>query len=296
MIRILLVLMVPFVCLGQKIPREGNPINNEMNKPGNVEIDRKTSFNLEEIKVRWKKAALENCPGVPCVVTPPPPSFTCGTSTVKDVDGNDYNTTLIGAQCWTKENLKVTKYNDGTDIPLDASGGPGGNGSGETWSGLSTGARTVIDNNNVNIGTYGYLYNWFTVSDSRGLCPNGWHVSTTSDWFKLAKSIDPGADTLFATYIVSTTAGEKLKSTGNWLSNNGTDNYGFSGQPGGGRYDDGDFTYSPRLEFAIFWSSTLVGLGYPLQFYLSDFNAGKNTLRVVGDNPKQGCSIRCVKN
>ena len=295
MIRILLVLMVPFVCLGQKIPREGNPINNEMNKPGNVEIDRKTSFNLEEIKVRWKKAALENCPGVPCVVTPPPPSFTCGTSTVKDVDGNDYNTTLIGAQCWTKENLKVTKYNDGTDIPLDASGGPGGNGSGETWSGLSTGARTVIDNNNVNIGTYGYLYNWFTVSDSRGLCPNGWRVSTASDWFKLAKFIDPGADTLFATYIVSTTAGEKLKSTGNWLSNNGTDNYGFSGQPGGYRYDDGDFTYSPRLEFAIFWSSTL-RFGFPLQYYLSDFNAGKNTLGVVGDNPKQGCSIRCVKN
>ncbi len=285
--------MLPTLCFAQVSPKEDILSNNNPSiERENLATKRNALYNLEEIKVRWKKAALDNCTGVPCVVAP---SFTCGTSTVSDFDGNAYNTVAIGTQCWTTTNLKVTKYNDGTNIPLDASGGPGGNGSGETWSSLSTGARTVIDNNNVNIGTYGYLYNWFTVSDSRGLCPNGWHVSTSSDWFKLAKSIDPGADTLYASYIVSTTAGEKLKSTGNWLSNNGTDNYGFSGQPGGYRYDDGDFTYSSRLEFAIFWSSTL-RFGFPLQYYLSDFNAGKNTLGVVGDNPKQGCSIRCVKN
>ena len=285
--------MLPILCIAQVSPKEDIlSDNNPSIERENLATKRNAMYNLEEIKVRWKKAALDNCTGVPCVVAP---SFTCGTSTVSDFDGNAYNTVAIGTQCWTTTNLKVTKYNDGTDIPLDASGGPGGNGSGETWSSLSTGARTVIDNNNVNIGTYGYLYNWFTVSDSRGLCPNGWHVSTSSDWFKLAKSIDPGADTLYASYIVSTTAGEKLKSTGNWLSNNGTDNYGFSGQPGGYRYDDGDFTYSSRLEFAIFWSSTL-RFGFPLQYYLSDFNSGKNTLSSVFDNPKQGCSIRCVKN
>ena len=52
-----------------------------------------TSFNLEEIKVRWKKAALENCQGIPCVIAP---SFTCGTTTVSDIDGNTYNTVSIG--------------------------------------------------------------------------------------------------------------------------------------------------------------------------------------------------------
>jgi hypothetical protein len=55
---------------------------------------------IEELKVRWKKAALENCPGIPCVTTPPAPSFTCGTSKVTDIDGNQYNTVLIGGiQC-----------------------------------------------------------------------------------------------------------------------------------------------------------------------------------------------------
>jgi uncharacterized protein (TIGR02145 family) len=291
--RILLFTMLPILCVAQVSPKEDILSNNNPSiERGNLTTNRNAQYNLEEIKVRWKKGALENCTGVPCVVAP---SFSCGTSTVSDVDGNAYNTVSIGTQCWTKENLKVTKYNDGTDIPLDVSGGSGGDGVGETWSGLSTGARTVIDNNNINIGTYGYLYNWFTVSDSRGLCPNGWHVSTISDWYKLANFIDPGSDTLFTSTFVSLTAGEKLKSTGNWLSNNGTDNYGFSGQPGGYRYDDGDFTAGPRLEYAFFWSATLRG-GSPRQFYLFNFNTFKNRLGVVNDSPKQGCSIRCVKN
>jgi hypothetical protein len=147
-------------------------------------IQRNATYNLEEIKVRWKKAALENCTGVPCIIIPPPPpppSFTCGTSTVPDIDGNTYNTVLIGTQCWTKENLKVTKYNDNTLISLDASGGPGGTSG--TWA-ATTGAYTIYGNESstgANATNYGFLYNWYAAkgiattgsTTYKNICPTG---------------------------------------------------------------------------------------------------------------------------
>ena len=73
--------------------------------------------------------------GIPCA----------GTPTVKDIDGNIYNTVQIGTQCWIKENLRVSKYRDGSIIPLDASGGTTGNNSDQTWSNRTTGARTEMN-------------------------------------------------------------------------------------------------------------------------------------------------------
>jgi len=145
---------------------------------------------LEEIKVRWKKAALENCTGAPCIITPPPPSFSCGTSTISDYDGNSYNTVLIGTQCWTRTNLKVTKYNDGTNIPEIPGSG--------TWnSTIVTGARTVYEVSGTPLSgyveTFGYLYNWYAFTDSRKLCPEGWHVPTDTEWTNLIRIYEPGA-------------------------------------------------------------------------------------------------------
>jgi hypothetical protein len=72
------------------------------------------------------------------------PAFSpCGT-TISDIDGNSYNTVLIGAQCWTKENLRVRRYNNGTSILFDATGGSGG--SSTTWQNLTIGAHTIYAN------------------------------------------------------------------------------------------------------------------------------------------------------
>ena len=161
-IRFLPLLLLPLIGISQTNAQVEMPISgNTVSEKQPLEIKRNALYNLEEIKVRWKKAALENCPGVPCVVTVTPPalSFTCGTSTIFDFDGNSYNTVLIGTQCWTKENLKVTVYNDGTSIPDSTN---------STWGTAAIGARTEYVNAGVGyVGTFGYLYNWYAASDPR---------------------------------------------------------------------------------------------------------------------------------
>jgi uncharacterized protein (TIGR02145 family) len=255
----------------------------EQRLPGVEEINnRRTSFNLEEIKVRWKKAALENCTAVPCTTTGPGTggSFTCGTSTVPDIDGNTYNTVLIGSQCWTKENLKVTKYNDGTAIPDETANNAG-------WGGLTTGARSIhtgYTGSSSYIATYGYLYNWYAATDNRKICPTGWHIPTEPEWNSLFNSIGG----IFV-------AGEKMTYTGSslWTSLTFTvdNSSGFTAIPGG---------YRSRL-------NTFFGIGVVAQFWGSSVNPSNSNRAwhfyienggISGSylDKSFGNSIRCLKD
>jgi uncharacterized protein (TIGR02145 family) len=240
-----------------------------------LEIKRNALYNLEEIKVRWKKAALENCTGVPCVVAPPAPSFTCGTSTISDIDENSYNTVLIGTQCWTKENLKVTKYNDGTLIP-DETANAG-------WGGLTTGARSNFTGVVSFIATYGYLYNWYAATDTKKLCPTGWHVPTDIEWTNLT------------TYLGGTNiAGGKMKSTSLlWNSPNiGADNSSeFSALPGGFRFNDGGF-YNSGFS-VLFLSATELTSNNAIMHIL---NNGNSFFNIAGNPKVTGASVRCLKD
>jgi len=241
---------------------------------------------IEELKVRWKKAALENCPGIPCVTTPPAPSFTCGTSKVTDIDGNQYNTVLIGAQCWLKENLRVTNYNDGSPITLDASGTSTGDGVGETWGNRTTEAYTIYEHSNSNAATYGLLYNWFAAVDARKLCPDGWHVPSDGELSTLISLVDNSG----------LVAGGKLKQSGLTLwgsPNTGADNFsGFTGLPGGYRTSSGKFISKGGL--AYFWSTTDYNNNQHAYYYYLD----KNDSDFERDwlDYEVGMSIRCLKN
>jgi uncharacterized protein (TIGR02145 family) len=269
-----------YLYISLTISLNGQVINNqELDKMEGIK--RNTSFKLEEIKVRWKKAALENCLGVPCS------SFTCGTSTITDIDNNTYSTVSIGTQCWTTTNLKVTKYNDGTLI---------GDSTNSTWGTAVIGARTGYDVNVVPlsdyVGTFGYLYNWYAVSDTRKLCPEGWHVPTDSDWNKLVKYIHSVADTTgLATQ--STSAGTNLKENNAlWNPNRGTNTSGFSGLPGGFRDNVGSF-FNIRL-IALFWSATQNGASNSA-WYRNLYSSSGDVYR--GDTIKSfGASVRCLRD
>ena len=248
-------------------------------------------------------------------VTPAAP-FTCGTSTVSDIDNNSYNTVLIGTQCWTKTNLRVRRYNDNTEIRFDASGTSTGTSS-QTWgetgpgTGRNYGAHTIYAHDSSsttpsNLTSYGYLYNWYAVAGivtsggapTKNICPTGWHVPTDSDWNKLVIFIDPSnADTSSTSTEQSTTAGTKLKKNDAlWTSNTGTDDYDFSALPGGFRFYDGGF--NNKNWNAFFWSSTEINTNDAWSRYLYHYKGDVRRGSNYGGSDKKsiGASVRCLKD
>ena len=204
---------------------------------------------------------------------PPPP--TPDPTTVTDVDGNVYNIITIGNQKWLKENLKVTKYRDGSTIANVTSA--------STWIGTSSGAWCHYDNSATNDAVYGKLYNFYAVSDTRGLAPAGWHVATEADW-----------NTLATTLGGATVAGGKLKESGtsHWATPNtgATNESGFTAVPGGQRFSNGSF----QMQFsnACIWTSTTDGGNG--KYILLTYNTAE--VYTYSDMKKLGFSVRCVKD
>ena len=203
-------------------------------------------------------------------------------STVTDIDGNVYETVIIGDQLWMKENLKVTHYNDGTEIPTGYSN--------DDWFYLSTGAYAVYNDNPANADVYGNLYNCYAV-ETGNIAPEGWHVATDDEYTALS-------DYLGGTSV----AGGKLKECTEgscpdseyWDSPNtgATNESGFTGLPGGYRHSSNGNYLSMGL-YGYFWSSTERNGANAWDRRLNYAHSGIN--RDDGSN-KNGFSVRCVRD
>jgi uncharacterized protein (TIGR02145 family) len=220
------------------------------------------------------------------------PSFTCGTSTVSDVDSNTYTTVLIGTQCWTQSNLRVTKYRNGDNIPKGLSI--------SAWENTSSGAYSIYNNDSANDFLYGKLYNHYAVTDSRGLCPTGWHVSTDGEWNVLVKYLDSNADTVCVNCFQSSVAGGALKSTamqptpGGWNSPNSgaTNSSGFTALPGGLRRYYGVFDFI--AQYGYWWSPSVLS-GSPA--WTRSLYSFASAINRASNNPRtSGYSVRCVRD
>jgi len=150
------------------------------------------------------------------------------TTKVADADGNLYNTVKIGNQVWMVENLKTTKYNDNTTIPLVTDN--------TEWTTLTTAAYSWADNNEAQYkDLYGAFYNWYAVETGK-LCPSGWHVPTDADFKTLEMSLGMTQVQADASEWRGTDQGKKMKNTTGWASGgNGTNASGFSAMPSGYR-------------------------------------------------------------
>jgi len=168
------------------------------------------------------------------------PNVSYGTLT--DQDGNIYKTVTIGTQTWMAENLRTTKYRDDSDIPIITDN--------TDWNGLTTGAYCNYNNttNADTIATFGRLYNWYAVNDSRKIAPAGWHVPTDADWTTLTTYL--GGDAV---------AGGKTKESGttHWTSPNkgATNESGFTCLPSGSRCNSVGM-FDNLGYYGYYWSST----------------------------------------
>lgn len=201
----------------------------------------------------------------------------CGeTGSLMDADGSVYLTVKIGKQWWMAENLKVTRYRNGISIPKVTDSA--------TWGGLTSGAYCEYNNDINNIATYGRLYNWYCVNDSRNLAPEGWHVPSDIEWQILVDYLGGNA-----------VAGGRMKEAGttHWNSPNwaGTNESGFSGLPGGDRGGLGD--YSGMGAVVFFWSATEDHGGRAWYRVLEYYYAGVGHFSA---HIECGFAVRCVKD
>jgi len=213
----------------------------------------------------------------------PIPGLRCpGTPTVTDIDGNLYHTVQIGNQCWTQSNLKVSKYRNGDTIPTGLNN--------SDWGNTTTGACSIYDNNSLNDDIVGKLYNHNAISDSRGLCPTGWHVPSDVEWSELETFL--GGENA---------AGGPLKCNSSQVSNGGwsppntgaTNSSGFTALPGGIRSNYGDFLNLSTHGY--WWSNTDWTSSSSYAWYRHLFFSSNGFNRNFGIK-SYGFSVRCLKN
>ncbi len=194
-----------------------------------------------------------------------------------DADGNHYSVVQAGAQMWMAENLKTTKYSNSDIIPNVSSN--------SAWNILTTGAYCNYKNttNIDTINTYGRLYNWFSVIDSRNISPAGWHVTSDADWISLINYLGGAAY-----------AGGKLKencsSLWQYPNTGATNEIGFTALPGGYRFLNG--TFDEMGGWSIWWTSTSSGTGaYNRAIFYNQY-----ILDGEASDKRDGFAIRCIKD
>jgi uncharacterized protein (TIGR02145 family) len=213
---------------------------------------------------------------------------------VTDIDGNVYNTTTIGTQVWMVENLKTTKFNDGTDINNVTDS--------IAWRSLGTPAYCWYRHDSgTNKNTYGALYNWYAVNTGK-LCPIGWHIPSDVEWKILENYlIDSGYN-----YDETTTGNKYAKTLAcavGWASSTnigavGNTDYiakinvtGFTALPGGARSFIGSFDYIGS--YGSWWSSSDDYAHFAWGRSLSYDSEGMTRFSVT---KTLGFSVRCLRD
>ena len=219
-----------------------------------------------------------------------------------EYQGYDYETVQIGEQCWFAENLRAENYRDGTLIPSDLCG--------ESWGQTTSGACDVYGEvcptescdasspefdacggDGLSWG-FGYLYNWYAISDSRGLCPEGWRVPLEEDLQSLELLLGLSNEEVVSVGWRGDGEGNSLKATFSWKSNgNGSDAIGWQGIAAGVKGLNGEFFGAG--DFLNLWSSSSASVHNGWGRYLDH---GSPDIYRNNYSKVSGMSVRCIKD
>jgi uncharacterized protein (TIGR02145 family) len=194
---------------------------------------------------------------------------------IRDGDGNIYTSVKIGTQIWMAENLKTTKYNDGTDIP-EVTGTL-------EWTNLTSPGYCWYDNDIANKNLCGAFYNWYTVNTGK-LCPTGWHIPTDSDL------------TAFIKFLGGINSAGKIKETGNihWKNPNlgATNESGFNAIASGSRSGyDGIFYQIGEYDMWWYFNNSVSD---PVYFFIIYYDSV--AFNFFSASKRDGISVRCLKD
>lgn len=203
---------------------------------------------------------------------PKEPALTIKTDT-RDVKvlSPSFKSTVINQKEWMAENLNVTHYRNGDEIPhiQDAA----------EWAKLTTGAWCYYDNKEENGSANGKLYNWYALNDPRGIAPEGWHVPTDDEWDSMIKSL-------------GTEPGVQLKTNTGWFdSGNGSGRSGFNATPTGFRYSNGMFSLIGK---SAYWWTKTESNSQTVKTRTVSFKGFTVPQAILSKS--SGLSIRCVKD
>ena len=187
---------------------------------------------------------------------------------VTDVEGIIYPTIFIGNQVWMAENLRTAKYSNGDSIPNELND--------IAWEQISSGAWCNYDNSIANDIIYGKYYNWYAMTDSRNVCPAGWHIPSNDEWILLADNLGG-----------ISVAGGKMKTISGWNGSNtgATNESSFSALPVGWRSNNGYFNNLGSVGW--YWTSELLS---------RSLHSNSMYLGSAPESPTSGLTIRCVKD
>ncbi len=191
----------------------------------------------------------------------------------------------MGGQCWFADNLATDQYRNGDFIAANLDN--------TTWSTTTQGACAFFNNDLLLDESYGKVYNWYAVSDARGICPTGWHVPSDCEWMYMEESLGMSIADLVTIGTRSGNEGGDLKTTTGWNAPNtgATNASGFSGVPGGYRSSSGFYNFNQT--YGYWWTSTASSatVAWMRRLYFQDPHVYRsNYLK------RYGLSVRCIKD